>query len=329
MNIEFHYYLLYILCLKAGFTDFESYTIAYSSQYVDDNIISNTVKLSGKDFETIATQNYGWWGDVLPKAIYIPFHFFPGEIDYEKSERLDKRKNPFNCTPDSKNVRLLLEEAFKTKNLYRIGIALHTYADSFAHQNFSGLNEDWNVVKVDTILPNVGHAELMDTPDKMELKWVDYRLVEVNKNIENLERFLECGKNIYILLCNYQNKSPVDKDKVMSYIETLFYDANKNDAPLKSRLLDYVLAENLLEYNKYDWIKSAVNYDPAKIFLGEELEEYNKLEWIRDAILYQTAIIKKPVLHPFEGFYESEWYNWNKAAKEHLECAKKILKGMI
>jgi hypothetical protein len=36
MDIEFHYYMTYITALRAGFRVDDAYTIAYSSQY-DDN----------------------------------------------------------------------------------------------------------------------------------------------------------------------------------------------------------------------------------------------------------------------------------------------------
>ena len=37
MNIEFHYYITFILARKAEFSVENSYLIAYSSQYTDDN----------------------------------------------------------------------------------------------------------------------------------------------------------------------------------------------------------------------------------------------------------------------------------------------------
>ena len=37
MDIEFHYYMTFLIAAKAGFGQDEAYTIAYSSQYVDDN----------------------------------------------------------------------------------------------------------------------------------------------------------------------------------------------------------------------------------------------------------------------------------------------------
>lgn len=37
MDIEFHYHITFILARKAGFNTKDSYIIAYSSQYTDDN----------------------------------------------------------------------------------------------------------------------------------------------------------------------------------------------------------------------------------------------------------------------------------------------------
>ncbi len=37
MDIEFHYYITYLIAAKAGFGFDDAYKIAYASQYVDDN----------------------------------------------------------------------------------------------------------------------------------------------------------------------------------------------------------------------------------------------------------------------------------------------------
>ena len=37
MDIEFHYYMTYIIARRAGFSPNDSSVIAYSSQYTDDN----------------------------------------------------------------------------------------------------------------------------------------------------------------------------------------------------------------------------------------------------------------------------------------------------
>jgi hypothetical protein len=42
------------------------------------------------------------------------------------------------------NVKRLFAKSLKSADLYRIGIATHTYADTFCHQNFVGFKESFN-----------------------------------------------------------------------------------------------------------------------------------------------------------------------------------------
>jgi hypothetical protein len=37
MEKDFHFYLIYALAETAGFADDEAFTVAYASQFVDDN----------------------------------------------------------------------------------------------------------------------------------------------------------------------------------------------------------------------------------------------------------------------------------------------------
>jgi len=37
MNIEYHFYVTYIIALQAGYSESDAFKIAYSSQYTDDN----------------------------------------------------------------------------------------------------------------------------------------------------------------------------------------------------------------------------------------------------------------------------------------------------
>jgi hypothetical protein len=43
MDIEYHYYITYLIALACGFKIHEAYIIAYSSQIVDDNDIKYTI----------------------------------------------------------------------------------------------------------------------------------------------------------------------------------------------------------------------------------------------------------------------------------------------
>jgi len=71
---------------------------------------------------------------------------------------------------DSANARAVLKKALDSDNPCRLGIALHSYADTWSHQNFSGLQEPWNSVYpwyniFKSIAPNIGHAEAGHLPD--------------------------------------------------------------------------------------------------------------------------------------------------------------------
>jgi hypothetical protein len=323
MNKEFHYYILYFLCNKAGIQERDAYIISYSSQYVDNNVVTHNVKTAKGVYKTTVTQNYAWLGDWFPKNVYIPFHFLPGDV--KKTEtRKDGKTNEYNVTPDSANANALLEKAFETKDLYRIGISLHTYADTWAHQNFTGLNEKWNAVK-DTIMPDVGHAEVYSEPDRVNHIWNDTRLV--NSRVDNNARFLSASEAIYKKLCKYNGKDSSDVELVVSQVEDIFGGHGDNRAP-DERIYDCIINHDIMEYDKFEWLKNAVYYYDD-YFTSEELREFDTFEWIKDAILYQSSFLKRPVLEPREGFYESNFYLWHEAAKKHLEAVREILNGMI
>ncbi len=325
MNIEFHYYVIYFLALKAGFTDEDAYTVAYSSQFVDHNIISYDIKTGSRSYATFPTQNYGFWDDTFPKEVYIPFHFFPGNPDYENAHRLDGRKNGLNCTPNGPQVKELLVSALNTRNLYRVGLALHTYADSWAHQNFSGQLEEWNIVEKRSIVPAIGHAQALRKPDDPGGTWRDSRLVMEAQRIVNRDRVLAAARMIYKYLCTYNRRDFDDIEAVeWKLIEIIGQPGGKTS---DERILDFIIEERIEKYRRSDWLHSAFNVaeDPgnSEIFAG-----YDKLLWLKDAVLYHSSIVERKPVTAKPNFYESDFYKWLESARDHLACAKRILKGI-
>ncbi|MBN2534969.1 MAG: hypothetical protein JXB88_18955 [Spirochaetales bacterium] len=326
MNLEFHYYILYILCKEAGFSETESRIISYSSQYVDNNLISRQIKTENTVYETIPTQNYGWWDDYNLKNVFIPFHFFPGDMDYPGARRRDGKTNKFNCSPGSSRVKQLLITALKTLDPYRIGIALHTYADSWAHQNFSGMDEDWNTTDPSSFIPHIGHAQMMKKPDDFRGTWEDMRLVD-NK-ISNSERFLKAARMIYKYLRTHNRFGFDDHDVVIEKIKWVSGIDNHLPSSTQDRIFSYIIDENILKYDKYEWYREAVydndiDYDDADGLVG-----YDKILWLKDALLYKTQLSQRPVLKARDGFFDTHYYRWNEAAKAHLNTAKTILKDL-
>ena len=166
MNKDFHYYLTYFLLRSAGYSDDESYIVAYSNQYTDDNDVRYKISLKNSSFcQNTLTYTKRIYEISSEVHVIMPLHFLPGDIGDSPSERRDGKVSPINVTPDSKAARFLLRKAFASGDLFKSGIMLHSYQDTWAHQNFTGIWDDWNNVKDNPFIPNIGHAELGKTPD--------------------------------------------------------------------------------------------------------------------------------------------------------------------
>lgn len=139
MDIEFHYWITGIVAFEAGFSEEEAETIAYSSQYVDENDVSIAVEdkvSSGKYVNFVSqTMNILQPKDELMR-VYPIFHFIPGDPGAPSARRRDGKMHLFNTTPNSRFADDLMSEAFKAPEevrLFRIGIATHAFADTWAH----------------------------------------------------------------------------------------------------------------------------------------------------------------------------------------------------
>jgi len=229
MQIDFHYYAVAVLARAAGFAPADALTLAYASQYTDDASESEPVRIGsgGACLDPVRTSykgleilgSYTWSSQ---KRVWIPFHFLP-------PHPFDPR-NPgsfsFITRPAAQSTlaSLLLKQvkskpagSYKTY-LCRLGIALHTYADTWAHQGFSGRRERDNDVeaicvyhrqsggkqrlRIENILydtlPAIGHLEAGSLPDLSFLKFEYYqpataRLIQRDNCLE----FLAAAQAIY------------------------------------------------------------------------------------------------------------------------------------
>jgi hypothetical protein len=322
VNLEFHYYIIHFLATHAGFNENDAWIIAYSSALVDNNIISYKINTGKEIYPVIPTQDYGFWEKNYPVQVYLPFHFFPGDLD--KSIRKDQKLNPLNCTPNSKNVKNLLIKGLKSRNLYRVGIALHTFADSWAHQNFSGTLEEWNMMDEISLIPSIGHAQAYKQPDDISGIWEDKRLSQPYSQVNNRKRFLVAAKKIYKYLCTYNKQSFQDWELIIALMEEIIGPPGKERSK-KERILDFIIQGNIKEYNRLDWMKEAFNLGNGEnnedIFSG-----YSKVLWIKEQLLYRSMLVKKDPVSAKSQFYQSHFYKWHEATKEHRKDALQILK---
>ncbi len=132
MDIEFHYYMTYLIALRAGFKREDAYTIAYSSQYTDDNNYGYRIEGQNGHYENIISQT----SDITkPReerlSIYPIFHFCPGTLSETRLQiprRADGKYHSMNTVPGNDNAKSILSDAVISGNLYRVGIGAHMYA---------------------------------------------------------------------------------------------------------------------------------------------------------------------------------------------------------
>ncbi len=93
-------------------------------------------------------------------CIYPVFHFFPGEPQDRRAWRKDGKMHWLTTPPNSENADRMLEAALATEDLYRIGIACHAFADSWAHQNVTGYYEEYKAI-IENLLDKILKKQLL------------------------------------------------------------------------------------------------------------------------------------------------------------------------
>jgi len=361
MNHIFHYYITGFLALKAGFTINEACIIAYSAQYVDHALIP--YRLRGSDpkwhgqpeYTAIATHHFGFWDAAQEDSVWLPFHFFPAGLTGPDAARRDGQANFEAVHPNSPPVRELLISALKTDNLYRIGIALHTFSDSWAHQNFTGRRSNFNRLSSASLLPPIGHAQAESSPDIMHAHWLDPRLNE--PVVDNRRRFLEAARLVYKYLATNRQRGFEDSDLVMAELELLLGPTIGEDqaqilgngiqAAVKKKLdswlaqksypllcgkadkeleFDFQIATGMPPYDRMLWRSQAIADKLGTSYFDSEREANlnDKAAWIKHEIFSRSGA-EIPVLAAEPGFFDSHFYKWSESAREHVVAAKAII----
>lgn len=268
MDIEFHYYMTYIIARRAGFSSDDSSIIAYSSQYTDDNIEHLYISQdTGDAYESYISQTVNI---LKPQKelmrIYPVFHFLPGsltEIAGDSARRADGKLHLMNTIPNSLAARTMLTEALSLNDLYRIGIATHAFSDTFAHQNFVGNNDGFNDMAgiLEKLIPSVGHADVKHSPDVANQIWHDKRLVPSHASIDNRQRFLDAAGCLFDLY-----RGHFRDDDARRLILADLGDAIGDTASTKAqRMRNYkaLIGGEFIRYDENAWFNEAVGFTPA------------------------------------------------------------------
>ena len=281
MDINFHYFAIKTIAYMAGFNEADAQRIAEYSQFIDDYtvcinysfreipdyaeslIIGNDRFNAGyKVFETISTGFASCLGiarvaidEEYQKKVVVPFHFIPFKnLNEFSGNHKVYRTIEADLSDDSLVTRLLLNAKDKCQESYgtseypydimRLGMLIHVFADTYAHQCFSGF-EEWvnscfvkEIKRTDTQkvvldeyfsdecskLPAIGHAKAGHAPD---LTYASYEYIYAvspdqcdkakytgRRNTNNTVTFLRAAKQIYTILYQIRNdnKNPSEEE---------------------------------------------------------------------------------------------------------------------
>ncbi len=323
MNIDLHFYGIAVLARAGGFNEEDALTIAYASQYVDDSTEGEPIQMGDLIFEPVRTAHYGLeaydWS--VQKRIYIPFHFLP-------AKPIRKPSDTFITAPGSEFARMIWDDACAEEDdksrLIRMGIALHTFADSYSHKWFSGRlhrendvenihvfdQDHWIHLKLENIfldfMPQVGHAEAGSYPDQPPLHW-KYRRGGTKKPTErkNSEEFLKALKKIRGMLAAVEkdySAEVIPWDKLSDRIQGLLVnseDIQEKRCRMWKKKFAGLFKEKPFDYDKLAWREEALK--PDKI-VDVEWDDFSQKDFGRLKFTYH------------EGFYETNWVRFHRGA---------------
>ena len=261
MQIDFHHATTYVIARLAGFQHAQAEIIAYAAQYVDDctsegpiyfnnKAVYNRISSAHKMLDVRNTK------ELANHQVWLAFHFLPGNGGKPAGENpSDKFIDKIVCRPNSPVAQEMVANAIleqdKTYALHRLGVVMHIYADTWAHQGFAGVLHEVNEVEdaremgstdifgnltsflgdfVEDAIPPLGHGRAFSFPDMPFLSW-RYK----NGKGELIERyntndFCEAADQMCKAMRRYLAKNPEadvnglpeqDKDRIRNLFTTL------------------------------------------------------------------------------------------------------------
>jgi hypothetical protein len=234
MQIDFHHAVTYIVARWAGFEHADAEVVAYAAQYVDDATYAGCVTFAQGQMYSRTASAHAIKDDknlnpIEDAKTWVPFHFLPGNAGKSAGEDAGLSfKDQIVCLADSPVAKDMLAECILRKDapwgLHRLGITLHVYADTWAHQGFAGIIDDINTVKwvdaedVSDILENIGskclglaplgHACVFTYPDMPFLRWKYTDHAGIRHARDNSGLFVEAADAMIRAMRRYRAGDP-------------------------------------------------------------------------------------------------------------------------
>ena len=234
MQLDFHHGVTYVVARLAGLTHNEASIVAYCAQYVDDATNSGLIRFqNGALFSRISSAHklldYRNFKELAVHHVWIPFHFLPANCGLPAGQEPEcELVDRLICRPNSlvaqQMVKGCIEDKHAPHGLHRLGITLHVYADTWAHQGFAGVNHRINEVTrvtdaegnldrslmkrlagyfISEALP-LGHGAALSYPDRPFLRW-GYTNGKGDRILrDNPKDFLEAADHLCKAIRRYQ-----------------------------------------------------------------------------------------------------------------------------
>ncbi len=239
MQIDFHHAATYVIARLAGFDHGDAVVVGHCAQYVDDATKDGTIYFdNGALYARISSAHkaldYRNSAELANHLVWIPFHFLPGNGGLPAGENPSGSFiNKLICRPNSHVARDMLRECIEQRHrdygLHRLGITMHVYADTWAHQGFAGVNHEVNEADdlttgdaeevdvslrdrianffVSSALP-LGHGAVLSNPDKPYLVWGYTNGLGQRVKRNNPVDFLEAAEHMCMAMRRYRAGDP-------------------------------------------------------------------------------------------------------------------------
>ena len=345
MQIDFHHAVTYVTTRLGGLNHEEACTVAHAAQYVDDATTDGPLTFTtGERYVRVTSAHKTFDFRINAnhadnRLVWVPFHFLPGNepppIDTAASEAFARR---MMCKPDSAVAREMMRDCIERKSLpfalHRFGIALHTYVDTWAHQQFVGMVSDLN--RIDTLsieadpayansevyrdltsgltrikahiaghLP-VGHAGALTCPDMPFLRWSFVRENGEFVHRDNPTDFLAAAKAMFNMARRY------------AAADATLGDAEMSDADLQ--LIDQLLRHTILidgESRHPVWIdtikQGRFSFGPAEVTYVDQGPD----SWKTQALGVDPDDEDDVQFVFTEKFLASDWKHFHDAVQYH------------
>lgn len=340
MNIDFHYGVIYAVARLAGLEMKEATTVAHACQYVDDATTTGVLEFAGGEtFERFASAHrmfdYKNMLDGQNRLVWVPFHFLPGA----EGTTLDEKAI---CKPNSAVAKDMVKHTLAARraenSLHRLGVMLHVYVDTWAHQGFSGISSLHNTVHTLVgdnydhntwlgevkacleeagenvqstgldLISRLGHGAALHFPD---MPWADWRYKNGHHNEiqrKNLPDFVDAADHAYKVVREFAHR-------------TTGFESQPGLSPNARNSLEKILKEN----RDHDEQKRLIYFSEqiakgALAGLKEEIPKYiakgpNSWKHTATGLISVDDSGTKPKWTP--AFEASDYRHFHDAVKEH------------